>query len=285
MKRLACTLLLAGSVSSVSAEPEPCLAGGASITKAELIDRRVDFCDDNEDKPVCLSVDLTTGAARKRGAGASLGMAIATIEVGTRTAKVCQPGGKPCKTLKPKARVDEGLGMSGVVNDMGTLAVLLNLEQVETFDAKTGKRIAQFKSGTASCATVSFVGDETLYVWSEDCGGGDGTSWLATKKGKKIAIVGGDKPIEAMPPVLLEKTRAAFVSERGDVLVVQDITSGAVEKRLALGVAVEETMPTVLGSGSRAVVVYGGKRAGDVVVVDLATDKVTTHPGKRCTKK
>lgn len=284
MKRLACTLLVAGSASQASADPAPCLPGGSSITRAELIDGRVEFCDDDEDKPTCLSVDLTTGAASKRRPGASLGMAKATIEIVGKTAKVCQPGGKPCKKLKPKARIDEGLGMTAEVNDAGTLAVLLNLEQVETFDAKTGKRIAQFKSGTASCATVSFLGVDTLYVWSEDCGGGDGTSWLATKKGKRIAIVGGDKPIEAMPPVLLEGTRAAFVSERGDVLVVQDVKSGAVTKRIALGAAVEETRPTVLGGPARAVIIYGDKRAGDVAVVDLATDKVTTHPGKRCTK-
>lgn len=51
------------------------------------------------------------------------------------------------------------------------------------------------------------------------------------------------------------------------------------------GAAVEDTMPTVLGDPARAVIIHGGKRAGDVVVVDLATSKVTTHPDRRCTKK
>ena len=38
----------------------------------------------------------------------------------------------------------------------------------------------------------------------------------------------------------------------------------------------------IVGDGSHLALVFGGSRAGDVAIVDPATDKVASYPGKRC---
>src|SRR6185436_9716593 len=116
-----------------------------------------------------------------------------------------------------------------------TLAALASLEWIDTFDLKSGKRLATFKTGPkqSSCNALEFAGD-TLVIGEETCGEDGMTAWLATAKGKKLADVGGDNPItlgfQSIAPVA--GTSFAFSTLTGEAVVVQDVKTGKVAKRL-----------------------------------------------------
>jgi len=264
------------------AQPAPCVTDFAVAQDAALDGDRVAFCDDRSKHASCFAVELATGklAAARRPTRAP--GPLASVTVHGKLATACRPDGTACKTLKPTAYVDDGLGMIGVANAAGTRVALINTSEIETFDRRTGKRIAGFRAGKASCTLASFVADDTLLVHNAECGGGQGTSWLATTRGARLAVVGDDQPIDAMAPVLLGANRAAFVSARGDALVVHDVATGKLEKRIALGPASDDARPVLVGDAHRLAIVFGGARWGDVAVVELATDRVTLLPGHRC---
>lgn len=206
------------------------------------------------------------------------------VEVGDEDLKVCKADGGGCKAFKPKDEVDPGLGLTGAVSASGALAALANGVYVETFDVASGKRLGRFKAGPKPwlCTGVEFAG-ETVVVHHSECGSSSSQSWLATVAGKKIAGVGGTKAIDpAWRPAHVEATRWAFVAQSGDALVIQDVKSGKLVKKISLGPAGKDGSPTVVGGAGKLVVLFSGVRAGDVVVIDTATDKVTSYAGKRC---
>ena len=69
---------------------------------------------------------------------------------------------------------------------------------------------------------------------------------------------------------------------RGEAAVIQDVRTGKIKKRIALGA--RSTPATPLSDGKRLVLAYEGKRLGDLAVVDLATYKVTKLAGTRCAR-
>lgn len=242
----------------------PCITEFVTAEAVAIEGNAVRFCDDQAGKKQkCFAVDLTTGVA------SSVPIPKATkspssleLQIDGKTAKVCA-GGK-CKALKPKAHVDEGLGMHGTVR--GKLAVLINLDRVETFDVATGKRLAGFDAGKGLCADVTILSDTMLLVHDEECGN-DGTmpeeSWFATPKGKRVAKVG----IKAGTPAI-GGTTAAFVARDGSELVVHDTTTGKQSSRTALSAGPGAAIAV---DGQRVVVVAGGKQAGDVTVIGKPT--------------
>jgi len=272
-------LLLAATTSVAHAQSAPCITSFRSAEGVEVRGGAVSFCDDETPKKQkCFAIDLATGkvtsAKRPEPTSTSSGP---TLEINGKKAKACAAG--RCKTLKPRARVDEGLGMHG--NVRGNLVVLVNLGEVETFALKTGKRIGGFTAGNGDCTTVTLVADDVLLVQNRFCGDDEkGTHYFATPKGKRIAVVGGTKPIEVGAPAELG-AQVAFVSMKSDEVVVHDVKTGAVARRIPLGNA-DEAWPAIEGDDKRLVVVFGGARAGDLAVVELATEKVTTHAAKRC---
>ncbi len=273
MIRAALLVTLVGTV----AHADPCIPDFRSAERLVLDGSAVKFCDDQAPKKQqCFAVDLATGKATSIArfdppAPPSKG---STLEIAGKTAKACTADGA-CKTLRPKARVDDGLGMHG---EVGTkLAVLINLSRIETFDVKTGKRIAGFDSGKGMCASVSIVADDVLLVQNRECGTDGGAAFFATPKGKRLAAV----PIAVTAPVVLDGS-VSFVAAQGDELVVQDSKTGKLARRIPLGKPHAETSPQLVGDARRVVVVYGGERAGDIAVVDLATDKVTAFAAQRC---
>lgn len=266
-------------LAAAPAAADPCITDFPMAEDVAVASGAVTFCDArSKKKKSCFARELATGktssAPRPEPAAAPV-----TVEIDGKRAKVCK--GTACKPLAPKAPVDDTLAMRGVVNAAGTLVALINTTQVETFDAATGKRLAGFAAGKSTCTYVRFLGD-TLHVRNLDCGTDSGTSWLATRTGAKLAIVGGDKPIDAMISLALDGTRAAFAATTGDVLVVQDVATGKVEKRIALGAAAADSRPVPAGDAKQLAIVFGGARRGDIAVVDLATDKVTAHAATRC---
>lgn len=263
-------------VGAVIARADTCVPDFRAADLLRLDTHAVQFCDDKiGDKRQCFAVDLATGKLAPAHPSTDLIGGATTLKLATKSAKVCVAGGS-CKTLVPKARIDPGLQMHGTAR--GERAALINMAQVETFDAKTGARLAQFTAGKGDCTDVAILAPDLLLVKNVNCGSDDGgTSFFATAKGKQIAAV----PIPAAA-AHATGTTVAFVSVGGDEIVVMEGPTGKVVKRVAIGKPASDVFPSVVGDANRVVVVYGRDRAGDVAVVDLATDKVRTFAAKRC---
>jgi hypothetical protein len=269
-------ILVAVSASLAHAEA-PCITAFRTAQRVTIDGNAVKFCDDEgPKKQQCFARDLATGATTSTKVTDAVDAPDGpTLSIDGKKAKVCTAAGA-CKKLTPKARVDEGLGMHGMAR--GKLAVLINMDRIETFDVKSGKRLAGFSAGKGDCTNVAVLDGDVLYVHNQFCGDDEkGTHWFASAKGKKIA----DVPVHVVEPAILD-TALAFVAFTGDEVIVQDWKSGKVTRRIALGKPSSESWPAIEGDAKRLVVVYGGDRRGDVAVIDLATEKVTTHAAKRC---
>lgn len=272
----------------VNAQPEPCVRDFASPEDVVLAGGSVGFCDDHR-KPGCYSVDLATGKlAIAKIVAPPEPPPVAELKVGDESASVCFAGKKACTVLRPRSRIDPGLGMGGAINASGSFAALDNGNQIETFDVRTRTRLATFSAGKGACSGASFLAGDVLLVQNADCGTDSIASRLTTLKGKTLTAIGGDKPIPVAGRVHLDGVRYAFMSSTGDVVVIQDVKTGKVEQRITIGAPINRP-PTLVGNSSRLAIVFGGavhdavaERWGDVAVVDLATAKVTVHTAKRC---
>jgi hypothetical protein len=212
------------------------------------------------------------------------------VTIGDNTVDVCRPNSVDCKRLTASGEVDPGLGLSAAVNLDGSKAVLSYLDGgtvVETFDVASSKPLGRFagRSAHSACVNAEFVGD-ALLVREQECGGATKLTWLATPAGKRIAEVGGKKGMPvAYQPAHLQGELWAFASASGDAVVVQNVATGKVERRIALGRAPKGTTQdtaSLVGDGHTLAVVYQGARQGDVAVIDVATWKVTKHRADRC---
>jgi hypothetical protein len=244
----------------------------------------------------CYAVNLQTGAiaANQAPAGTDRPQVMPApdapkVAEATADITVCHHDGTACHKLVPRGLVDPGLGLVSAVNRTGTLAAFgtqaaHRQSQVETFDATTGKHVATFKlpAKGGMCMFLAFAGD-TLDITQSECGGPDGPEWLASKTGKRIAPLGGTPPIHSnSPPVHVTGNTYAFAPAAGDVVVLQDVVTGKVVQRIAIGKAGADDTATLVGDAAHLVLVHAGARAGDVVVIDVATGKVTQLPAKRC---
>jgi hypothetical protein len=105
---------------------------------------------------------------------------------------------------------------------------------------------------------------------------------LATLQGRRIAPVAGAQPLAILArPFPISGKRWAFVAATGDEVVIQDVATGVVERRIATG---EPGEPGKLIAGADAlgnlVIAYGGTgpRSGSVTVVETATSAVRSIP-------
>lgn len=250
----------------------------------------VTYCFEGTAKRSCYMTDLGTGAVSRVAPPSSPGTLPTTpppvprppqVDVTETDVRICHADGTACRTFTPKGPIDPGLGIAAAANDEGTLAAVNAGPLVETYDLATGKRIAQFKPGPRKlgCIALAFAGD-TLVV--SECGDA-ASAWLVTRSGKRIAAIGGAKPIRPSGDnVHLTGTRWAFSSRAGDTVVIQDVASGKVIKRIAVGPAAPTASAVLVGNETWLALVFGGTRAGDVVLVDLASGKVTSYPANRC---
>ena len=222
------------------------------------------------------------------------------VQPGAKRVDICRSATPAdCKHLKPSAALD---GIS--INTRGTLAALVvgaaGAESIETWDLATGTRLSKFAAGTTAvkpCATAQLL-DDTLLLAATGCATsatsagvaipdlGDPGARLVTTTGKAIAAVGGtgfDAIIAT--PIPLGGTRWAFAARTGDVVVIQDVVTGAIAKRVPAGAPVATGTVSVASDGAdQLVLAYGGSgpRAGSITSVDLGTGTLASFGLPAC---
>jgi DNA-binding beta-propeller fold protein YncE len=267
-----------------------CVKGGDHAHSLGLSTTSASFCFDGQG---CYAADLASGTLKATGpAGKDLPLLAPEpdapkVTEGAADITVCHHDGSACKKLVAKNQIDPGINFTSAVNASGTLgaiAVLGGPIHIEVFDVASANHVATFALPHGGlCGYVSFAG-ETLDVMQVDCGDGtSGKEWLYTKRGKQIARVGGAAPfLTGGAPVHVTDDVWAFAPSDGSVIVLQDVVTGKVMKRISVGKADPNMWATLAGDSAHLVLVFGGARAGDIAVVDVATGKVTQFPAKRC---
>jgi hypothetical protein len=202
-------------------------------------------------------------------------------------ARLCQAnrGDQACTSIHLAAKPREvALGPGArlaalVVGTPGAFAI-------ETWDLQTHQRLGRFPAGTTAqrpCARVAMLDDRVVV----DPGACEDVAWLsdqaylATPQGKRIAALGGARPVATVRrlPIAVGGHRWAFVAARGDTVVVQNVATGAVERTIATHAQVEPGMVIAGGDDHGHVVLrFGGTTAlaGGTVVVDANTGDVRT---------
>ncbi len=293
-------ILLLPQISGRVAAADPCVPPGSDPVMLAMTGGKLSYCFaiDNT-KASCFTTEVATANTATAPSPAPLGQAWPTLAPsprklrfkhadGGKQPQLCHGDGTRCVTLAMTHEIDQGMGLVAAENAALTIAALSTLEWIDTFDVKTGKRLASFSTGPkhSSCNWLDFAGDTLVVRERADCAQTSSTAWLATKTGVKLAEVGGTSPIMLGAIAIARATgdSYAFATEAGDQLIYQDVKTGKVNKRITIGPVVAGTSAALLGDDGSLALVFGGARAGDVVIVDLATDKVSTSPGKRCTQ-
>jgi hypothetical protein len=282
------------ATATTQARAAPCVKTATHPTQLTIAGGAVEFCLGQREQLACYAVALDSGALTTRPAASGeirrlkSSAPLPRIEEEDESVSICRPDGSSCRRLTPQDEFDPGLGITTAVNEAGTLAALGYLArrlQVEVFDLVSGKRLGKVSAGSKKlkCIDLSFVGD-ALYVGEADCGGETVRGWLATKTGKRVATLGGSASFKPSgDAVHVNKNLWAFSSAAGDRIVIQDVKTGKVTKRISIGAAEGDARAALLGDGKHLVLVFDGSRAGDVALIEVATGKVTTHSAPRCT--
>lgn len=288
---------LASAVASpVRAEPAACLAGHDRPRWVAVRDGKLELCLESSgaERALCYAVTLDSGALE------TLALSLPGFEtplpnlrpvqglpelvVGESTVEVVRSG--RIKVLKVSGEVDPGLGLTAAVNPAGTRVAVTYLDstpRIEVFDAARGLRLGAFsgRHRGLDCLYAEPLGAGVLVV-ERECGAESGRGYLATVGGQLIAELGGKKRFApAEDPVYVDGNRWAFTSARGDEVVVQDVVTGKVTKRLALGKRSDSPV-LAAAEGSTLVVVYGGPRLGDLAIIDLSRHRVRKLRTPRC---
>lgn len=171
-------------------------------------------------------------------------------------------------------------------------------QMIETWDADGKRRLARFSARTTAaqpCASVEVL-DDTLLVTTTACFdearytrppppslaeqlATARTAYLVTPRGKRIAAVGDPAAVMIMTPIKIADHRWAFATQTGDAVVIQDVTTGKLVRRIATGAPVAPGMVDVAGDANgHLVLVYGGAtaRAHTLAIVDVARGALTT---------
>lgn len=163
----------------------------------------------------------------------------------------------------------------------------------EVWDAAKTKKTASFRyaRGDFKCGKVALLG-ATIYVSASACEQPAARGALYSLKGAKIANVGGkDFGTYGEAFVQLDATTWAFLEESGNLLAVQDVAKGKVQKTIALAALWQshhaemgnpgESALVKLGDGKLAVIA-GAPATGSVAVITVATGEVTVVPAPLC---
>lgn len=308
MRRIAWLVVaLAGAVASpvqaapASADPAACLAGDDRPRWVAVHDGKLELCLETSgpERALCYAVTLESGALESLalpslslpGFETSLPnlrprLSPTNLIISENHVEVLYYG--QVRVLKVSGEVDPGLGLTAEVNLAGTRVAVTYLDsttRIEVFEAARGLRLGAFSGRFPGldCVYADPIGDGVLVV-ERECGAESGRSYLATLGGQLIAELGGKKRIApARDPVYVDGNRWAFTSARGDEVVIQDVVTGKVTKRLALGKGKGPAAPVVAASeGSTLVVVHGGARLGELAVVDLVRLRVRKLRVPRC---
>lgn len=218
-----------------------------------------------------------------------------------KTTRICR-GAYPgvCATLPTPAPIHE-VSIDTHARWAAVVSGPPGRQTIETWELASKRRLGTFSAGTTTdrpCARAQVL-DDALLVSTGACGArdaqlaiaGGGAAFpatllpgahLATLQGRRIAPVAGAQPLAIVArPFPISGKRWAFVAASGDEVVIQDVATGVVERRIATG---EPGEPGKLNAGADAlgnlVIAYGGTgpRAGSVTIVEVATSVVRSIP-------
>lgn len=248
----------------------------------------------------CFSLDLPTGTLTAldnppEPQPRSLDAA-SRLETTNPELKVCT--GEACKTLTPQ--VWPGAAPLHAATNGAVAAVMLGdatagKGYVDVYDVAKSKKLATFRyaRGEFKCGEIAMLGS-TIYVAQNVCEVPSGRAALYTTKGRKLANVGGRADFGAFGGAFtqLDATRWAFLGENGNKLVIQDVVSGKVTKRIDTSTLFTTVAAANMGNpgesalvrlGSGKLAVIGGTPAnGSVAIVDLETADVTVIRAALC---
>lgn len=223
----------------------------------------------------------------------------ATAEVKGAVVQVCKGN---CKTWKPRLKPTAKRKLMAAVNDDATLAAAwldwpcgeddgAAATSVEIYDVVKAKRLATFKAGSHDepIVSVSFAGDAAVVHEGEVmCIAGSYKTSLVSKLGGKLGAVGGKGPFASGSAVHLTGTLWAFSSTNGDAVVVQDVKTGKLDRRIKLpDPSRADDFCSLHGDAARLVLACSRiDDVADVRVIDLASaDKITDYRPAKCAPK
>lgn len=284
-------LLLLGTSVAVAETKAACIDKDSELKGISISDGKLSLCafgsaSDGSMKQTCFAIDVANGKWTSASPSVASDPPVVVrasspkVTVGDADATICASDGKSCKKLVASGEVDPGLGLTAAADEalaLGVLSYVDGTPQVETFDLASGRRISKFRAGTRKllCVSVDVLG-ETLVVDEAECGTDKHRTWLATKKGKKVASVGGSKAVAPSSQLQLGNNLAAF-STQGEV-VIQNLKTGKVTKRISLGKG-HQGDTAIVGNDTQLVVVWGG---GDIATVDVASGQVSSFAAPLC---
>jgi hypothetical protein len=287
--------IVALSIAAGTVSAAPCIPPDTKPVMMALDGKTLGYCVEADDELRCFTTDVATGQTTPAAAPpprdtpwprlAAAPPAMTRKNAGSgKKPQLCRPDGRRCKTLVMTHEIDPGMGLGSAHNATFTLAALVTLHWIDTFDLRTGKRLASFTTGPkrSSCNTVAFAGDTLVIGEQTDCASPARTAWLATPTGKKVADVGGDSPLVLGSMAHVSGSTYAFTNQAGDTLQTQDVVTGQTGKRYFFGPPATAGPAFLVASATTLALVYGGSRAGDVAFLDVATGKLSQYPARRC---
>jgi hypothetical protein len=293
-----------------SPRPVACLPEGGPLQLQRLFANSLELCVVEQRGtgkltaaavPTCLTLAIDPGylspSSRPFQPPSQLGQDANALEVGEQSVEVC--GGAAhskagdCKTFTAAQAVDPGLGLTAALSADGARVALAYLgarPAVEVFDVVSGRRLFTLagRERKAPCISADFIG-ESLLIRERDCGeDAFRATWLVDANGQPLADAGGARTFASpLDPVRLTDELWAFLSARGDAVVLQNVKTGKVEKRLSLGAkvpAAQAAAMSAISDDTRLMIAHAGKRRGELSLLDVATGKLRKLSLKRCKK-
>jgi hypothetical protein len=177
--------------------------------------------------------------------------------------------------------------------DGGVAVVTPNPGVAEVWDAAKTKKLASFRYGRGDfkCGKVALLG-ATIYVSASACEQPAARGALYSQKGTKIANVGGkDFGTYGEAFVQLDDTTWAFLEESGNLLAVQDVAKGKVQKTIALAALWQSRNAEMGNPGESALVkladgklavIAGAPATGSIALITVATGEVSVVTAPLC---
>lgn len=263
----------------------------ATITHASADGERVRFCV-GEAADACFAFDLDTRRLERLAEPPRVAPPGARIEATSARIDVCRE--TECTSLTPKV-LPGVAALQAATNSDGSVAVILlgdasaGRGHAEVWDVLKKKRIAKFRyaRGEFRCGQVAITGD-TIYVNATTCRSPSARAALYTRKGRRIANVGGrDFGTYGNAHTQVEGTTWAFLEENGNRVAIQDVARGKLLRTVdisALWTPDGQPDPSAIGNpgesaivrldSGRVAVIAGSPGTGKLAIVDAATGDV-----------
>lgn len=303
----------AGAATRMPVEASACVVAGEAMSRiavARADATQAEFCVETGETQHCYSVQLATGRLREVSTApapqaASLLTPAATIATKAKRVEVCMIGGA-CVELKYKFGKTPPTQLA--INAEGTLAAIAvgdaaaGKASLEIWDVRANRKLGatKYARGEYRCG-VPWLLDETLWVSAANCEAPSARGVLFSKNGKRLADVGNaDFGTFGSAHTQLTDKLWAFLEETALAVVIQDVTTGRVEKTLDLaelwrhdtGGGASDTAGQATGQPGESalvrnrpnslVVISGGPAPGSVAVIDVAAGSRKVWRAKTC---